>query len=167
MFLNKKKVLLVISISALIIFFTYNNIKAQDIKIIDGDTIKINGEKIRFSGIDAPKNYFKGKKQTFSLKKKKVFCGEISKKKLKEKIGNNTVNCVTEKNKDKYKRSIGECFINGESLSNYMVRSGYAFDWPRYSKGKYSKDQEYAKNNKLGIWSMKFEYPWVWRLNNK
>jgi len=77
MFLNKKKVLLVISISALIIFFTYNNIKAQDIKIIDGDTIKINGEKIRFSGIDAPESYFKGKKQTCSLKKKKVFCGEI------------------------------------------------------------------------------------------
>ena len=27
---------------------------ANEIKIIDGDTIKINGEKIRFFGIDAP-----------------------------------------------------------------------------------------------------------------
>ena len=48
-----------------------------------------------------------------------------------------------------------------------MVRSGYAFDYPKYSKKKYSKDQIYAKNNKLGLWSMKFDYPWIWRKNNR
>ena len=54
MYLNKRKAILVISISALVFFFTYSDIKSQDIKITDGDTIKINGEKIRFSGIDTP-----------------------------------------------------------------------------------------------------------------
>ena len=44
-----------------------------------------------------------------------------------------------------------------------MVRNGYAFDWPYYSKGKFAKDQEYAKINKLGLWNMKFEYPWDWK----
>jgi len=44
-----------------------------------------------------------------------------------------------------------------------MVRNGYAFDWPYYSKGKFAKDQEYARMNKLGLWSMKFVYPWDWR----
>ena len=44
-----------------------------------------------------------------------------------------------------------------------MVRSGYAFDWPRYSKKKYAEDEEYAKTNKLGLWTMEFEYPWEWR----
>ena len=33
-------------------------------KVIDGDTILINNFKIRFSGIDAPESYFKGKSQT-------------------------------------------------------------------------------------------------------
>ena len=47
------------------------------------------------------------------------------------------------------KRFVGECFVNGESLSVYMVRNGYALDWPRYSKGKFLNDQEFAKNNKL------------------
>ena len=167
MYLNKRKAILVISISSLIFFLSYIDVKSQDLKISDGDTIKVNGEKIRFGGIDAPESFFKGKKQICKLEEKNIFCGEISKNKLIEKIGNNSVDCILEKNKDKYKRSIGECFINGESLSVYMVRNGYALDWPRYSKGKFSKDQEFAKKNNLGIWAMKFEYPWVWRANNR
>ena len=54
MYLSKRKVILVISISILVFFFTYTDVKSQDVKITDGDTIKINGEKIRFSGIDPP-----------------------------------------------------------------------------------------------------------------
>jgi|TARA_B110001452_G_scaffold203045_1_gene173071 endonuclease YncB( thermonuclease family) len=167
MFLNKRKTILVISVCILVLFLTDNDVKSQDIKISDGDTIKINGVKIRFSGIDAPESYFLGKKQTCKLEEKVIFCGEISKNKLIKKIGNNSVDCILEKNKDKYKRSIGECFVKGESLSVYMVRNGYALDWPRYSKGKFSKEQEFAKDNKLGIWAMKFEFPWVWRANNR
>ena len=54
MYLSKRKVILVISISILVFFFTYTDVKSQNVKITDGDTIKINGEKIRFSGIDTP-----------------------------------------------------------------------------------------------------------------
>ena len=35
-------------------FLCCNTGFADDLRIVDGDTIKINGEKIRFSGIDAP-----------------------------------------------------------------------------------------------------------------
>ena len=54
--------------------------------VIDGDTIKINDQKIRFSGIDAPESYFRGKRQTCFQNDVKFFCGEISKDKLKEKL---------------------------------------------------------------------------------
>ena len=40
-------------LTILFIFFT-NYSFSQDVKILDGDTIKINGETIRFSGIDTP-----------------------------------------------------------------------------------------------------------------
>ena len=96
----------------------------------------------------------------------KVFCGMFAKMLLIKKIGNETPKCISE-GKDAYKRTLAECFINGESLSVFLVRSGYAFDFVRYSKKKYSEDQEYAKTNKLGLWSMKFEYPWDWRKKNK
>ena len=48
-----------------------------------------------------------------------------------------------------------------------MVKNGYAFDYPRYSKKKFANAQLFAKQNKLGIWSMKFEYPWEWRKKNR
>ncbi len=67
---------------------------------------------------------------------KKVFCGELSKEKLKEKIGTNSITCEREKDKDFYGRTLAECFINDESLSKFMVRNGYAFDYTRYSKKK-------------------------------
>ena len=82
-------------------------------------------------------------------------------------IFSNNISCIIEKNKDRYGRTIAECFIDGESLSSFMVRNGYAFDYVRYSNKKYAQDQEYAKVNKLGMWNMKFEYPWEWRKKNK
>ena len=164
-----KKPSLTLNSLILIILFSFSfsysdekNIAKGKAIVMDGDTIKINGEKIRFGGIDAPESYFMGKKQTCFEDNKKIFCGQISKDKLIEKIGNNSVNCKVE-NKDKYKRSVGECFIKEESLSVFMVRNGYALDWPYYSKGKFAKDQEYAKLNKLGVWNMEFEFPWKWR----
>ena len=159
MYLNKRKVILVISISALVFFFTYTDIKSQDIKITDGDTIKIDGDKIRFSGIDTPEL-----KQTCDKDGVKILCGLNAKKILVNEIGNNKVTCVRE-GKDRYKRVLAECFVNNESLSSYLVRSGYAFAYRKYSK-KFIPDEEFAKSNKLGMWSMEFDYPWDWRKKN-
>ena len=169
MSLMKKLSLNLSSLIIIILFFisfSYSdekNITKGKAIVVDGDTIKIKGEQIRFAGIDAPESYYRGKKQTCIEDNKKIFCGQISKDKLIEKIGNNSLNCEIEKNKDRYKRLVGECFIKGESLSVFMVRNGYAFDWPLYSKGKFANDQQYAKINKLGFWNMKFEYPWIWK----
>ena len=159
MYLSKRKVILVISISALEFFFTYQDIKSQDIQITDGDTIKINGEKIRFSGIDTPEL-----KQFCVMDDKKNSCGLKAKQILVDKIGDLKVTCLRE-GKDQYKRTLAECFVNNESLSSYLVRSGYAFAYRKYSK-KFIDDEDYAKSNKIGMWAMKFEFPWDWRRKN-
>ena len=77
-----KKLSLSLSSFAIIILFTFSfacssekNIAKGKAKITDGDTIKINGERIRFGGIDTPERGEIGHK--------------FSKQKLKEKIGNN------------------------------------------------------------------------------
>ena len=82
----------------------------------------------------------------------------------KETPRNNKISC-TDEGKDFYGRVLGECFVNGESLSSYLVREGFAFAYRIYSN-KYVQDEEYAKSNKLGMWSMEFEYPWDFRSNN-
>ena len=156
MYLTKKKVILVISISVLFFFFTYTDIKSQDVKITDGDTIKINGEKIRFSGIDTPEL-----KQTCIKEGVKNSCGITAKKILIDKIADNKVKCI-EEGQDRYKRILAECFVNNESLSSYLVRSGYAFAYRKYSN-KFIADEDYARSNKLGMWSMEFIYPWEYR----
>ena len=173
MFLNKIKVFLLIIISLIFFFFTYNDVKSQELEIIegkaivvDGDTIKISSEKIRFSGIDAPESYYKGKEQFCLKREEKISCGELSKIFLIEKIGNQKVKCEIEAKTDRYKRKLGECFVEDKNLSRILVKNGYAFDYIKYSNKKYSIEQEYAKKNSLGLWSMKFEFPWDFRKNN-
>ena len=159
MFLNKRKAIFLISVFLLVFLITINDIKSQELKVVDGDTIHINGEKIRFTGIDTPEL-----KQTCIKEGIKNYCGVTAKKILIDKIDNNTVECISE-GKDQYKRTLAECFVNNESLSSYLVRSGYAFAYRRYSK-KFIKDEDYARTKKLGMWSMKFEFPWDYRRNN-
>ena len=159
MFLNKKKVILVISVCLLIFFLIFNQVRSQDLRVVDGDTIHLNGEKIRFTGIDTPELI-----QTCINQGIIDPCGVTAKEILIDKISDNEVECISE-GKDQYKRTLAECFVNNESLSSYLVRSGYAFAYRKYSK-KFISDEDYAKANKIGMWSMKFDYPWDYRKYN-
>ena len=156
MYLNKRKAIFLISILSLVFFFTINDIKSQELKVVDGDTIYLNGEKIRFTGIDTPEL-----KQTCIKEGIKNFCGVKAKKILIDKIANNTVKCINE-GKDQYKRTLAECFVNNESLSRYLVRSGYAFAYRRYST-KFIPDEDFSRISKSGMWAMEFDFPWDYR----
>ena len=159
MYLNKTKLFLVISICLIFLFLTLNDVKSVEVKVIDGDTIHLKGEKIRFSGIDTPEL-----KQTCSKNNEVIKCGIKAKELLVKIIGNKKINCVRE-GKDQYNRTLAECFVNDLSLSSYLVKSGYAFAYRKYSK-KFIADEDFAKSKNLGMWSMKFEYPWDWRKKN-
>ena len=141
------------------IFFLTNNLYASHVTVVDGDTIKLGDVKIRFSGIDAPEI-----NQTCVASEGKVACGKISRDILITKVTNNKISC-TDEGKDFYVRVLGECFVNGESLSRYLVREGFAVAYRKYSD-KFISDEEYAKSNRLGMWSMKFQYPWDYRKSN-
>ncbi|NDG68236.1 MAG: thermonuclease family protein, partial [Proteobacteria bacterium] len=124
----------------------------KKIQVVDGDTIHIGNLKYRFFGIDAPE-----KKQICEKDNIKIQCGVIAKNVLKNKIGDKIPECIV-KDKDRYQRLVAECFIGKESLSRFMVREGYAVAYTQYSKD-FIEDEKYAKDNKLGIWSMNFQLP--------
>ena len=134
----------------------------KKIQVIDGDTIHIGKLKYRFFGIDAPEI-----KQICEKDNIKIQCGVIAKSVLKNKIADKIPECVV-KDKDRYQRLVAECFIGKESLSRFMVREGYAVAYSQYSKD-FIEDEKYAKENKLGIWSMNFQMPSEYRksLRNK
>jgi endonuclease YncB( thermonuclease family) len=139
-----------------IIVFSSPSYAKDIVKVIDGDTIHIGKLKYRFSGIDTPEM-----KQVCKKEDKTILCGVLARDALIQKINNQPIECKME-TIDRYKRIVAECFVNNESLSQYLVRNGYAFAYRRYST-KFVEDEEYAKTNQLGLWSMQFEYPWDYR----
>ena len=128
--------------------------------ITDGDTIKISNNKIRLHGIDAPE-----KKQNCTKNAKEYNCGVVATEMLIKKISKNVVKCLTQKNKDRYNRFIGVCFVDQEDLNKWMVRNGHAIAYRRYSKD-YILDEDFAEKNKLGLWSGTFLKPEKWRKLN-
>ena len=135
---------------------------SSSLKIIDGDTIILNSEKIRFYGIDTPEI-----KQTCTDNYGHTYlCGVKAKLELEKIIGSKKVSCI-KKIKDRYKRSISICYVDENDINSLMVKRGWALAYKKYSK-KYVKDEAIAKLNNAGMWSGKFIAPWKWRrMKNK
>ena len=156
-----------------LIFLTLSNIAISNektisgkAKVVDGDTIKINKKKVRLFGIDAPEKDQICKKVYFNFLifnfQKDYKCGEESTLALSKKLQNKEVKCILEDNKDIYKRNIGTCYIKNQDINKWLVKNGYALAYKKYSK-KYVLDEQYAKENELGIWKGAFTEPEKWR----
>ena len=134
--------------------------------VTDGDTIKINDQKIRLFGIDAPetKQFCKEVYLSFLIFnfKRDYKCGEKSTNALKKKIKDKKIRCLIQNKKDRYRRNIGICYLKKQDINSWLVKNGYAIAYRRYSK-KYIIDEQYAENNKLGIWQGTFMEPEKWR----
>ena len=129
-------------------------------KVVDGDTIHIDKNKIRLHAIDAPET-----NQTCNKNNKVWNCGIESTKFLKKLIGKNKIECITT-GKDQYNRFIGICYKNNLDLNSEMVLNGWAIAY-RYYSMDYVKEEEEAKKQKIGIWSGEFEEPYLFRKKNK
>ena len=134
--------------------------------VTDGDTIKINDQKIRLFGIDAPetKQFCKEVYLSFLIFnfKRDYKCGEKSTSALKKKIKNKKIRCLVQDKKDRYRRNIGICYLKKQDINSWLVKNGYAIAYRRYSK-KYILDEQFAEDNKLGIWQGTFMEPEKWR----
>ena len=129
-------------------------------RIIDGDTIHIKSNKIRLHGIDAPET-----KQTCKIDNEEWYCGKQSTKELKKLINKQNVECVVN-DVDVYNRYIAICYVDEININQWMVKNGWAIAYRYYSKD-YINEEEYANNNKLGIWKSKFIEPYLFRKKNK
>ena len=152
--------------------FFFQTLQASEIiglpKVVDGDTIHIKSYKIRLEGIDAPEMKQKCKKPYLKIMffnfQKDYYCGQVSKKKLVQKIGNKPVKCIL-LGQDKYKRYLAKCLKGTINLNRWMVRNGYAVAYRKYSK-LYILDENFAKEEKLGLWQGTFVKPEKWRKLN-
>ena len=148
-----------------IILLSFNNFAfAKSIngkpRIIDGDTIHIKSNKIRLHGIDAPET-----KQTCKIDNEEWYCGKQSTKELKKLINKQNVECVIN-DVDIYNRYVAICYVDEININQWMVKNGWAIAYRYYSKD-YINEEEYADDNKLGIWKSKFIEPYLYRKKNK
>ncbi len=142
------------------LFYISNCNVNKEIKVVDGDTIRINSEKIRLHGIDAPEI----KQICIDNKGKEYKCGIMAKQFLEEMIGVKKVTCKKRGN-DRYRRSISVCYVGRKNINRMMVRLGWAVAFRRYSTD-YVEDEQVARNKLNGIWSGQFIMPWLWRRSN-
>ncbi|TPK18324.1 thermonuclease family protein [Mesorhizobium sp. B2-5-7] len=131
--------------------------------VIDGDTIEVHGQRIRFNGIDAPeRGQYCDDANGFEYP-----CGRRSAEALDAFLAaSKPVQCafVTW---DRYGRFVGNCTrADGASVAAWMVEHGQALDWPKYSNGAYAPQQAKAKASKLGLWAGSFQTPWDWRVQH-
>lgn len=128
--------------------------------VVDGDTIRLAGESVRFNGIDAPES-----RQTCSDESGASYrCGAAAAKALDEYLAASRPIRCDFVSRDQYGRFVGDCFrADGASVSAWLVRNGHALDWPRYSKGRYASQQVAAQRERIGLWRGAFQNPWEWR----
>ncbi|WP_188569612.1 thermonuclease family protein [Youhaiella tibetensis] len=121
--------------------------------VSDGDTISINGQRVRIVGIDAPEL-----DQTCTDKAGSAWrCGREAREHLVALIGKAPVTCASE-GRDKYGRVLGRCEAGGADLGAAMIEAGFAVSYDDYKVR-----ETLARIDRRGIWAGSFETPQKWR----
>jgi endonuclease YncB( thermonuclease family) len=126
-------------------------------RVVDGDTIDIEGTRVRLEGIDAPETG-----QTCKNGRGQVWdCGHAATKMLRDLIGPFEVQC-RHAGIDKYGRMLGTCFAGQMDINAEMVRRGYAWAYVKYSTA-YVQQEAMAQAAGLGIWQGEAMPAWDYR----
>jgi len=120
----------------------------------DGDSLTIDGVRIRLWGIDAPELH-----QTCNLNGKAYACGQNSRDALRALVKGKPVDCRGNEY-DKYDRLLAICTAGATEINAAMVESGWALSY-----GGYGSLEADARREKKGIWAGEFERPRDWRQN--
>ena len=122
----------------------------------DGDSLRIDGQRLRLHGIDAPEM-----EQTCTAFGRAYPCGKQAKQALARMVEKG-VRCELIE-PDSYGRFLAHCHTRaGASIGAAMVRGGWALAYRHYSRA-YVAEEEAAKKARAGIWAGDFTPPWAWR----
>lgn len=129
---------------------------SAETRVIDGDTIDLDGQRYRLEGIDAPEAA-----QDCVSKAGLWACGQAATAKLEALVAGRQIKC--EKGvSDGRDRIVARCFAEDTDLSQAMTAGGFAWAFRKYSD-RYIDAETHAKARGLGIWSAKNEPAWVFR----
>ena len=140
-----------------IIFFSVQ-VWAADVRVSDGDSLVMQGRRIRLQGIDAPEYH-----QTCGDKNGLDYpCGLKALEFMQMLVKGKKVVCKKLAT-DIYKRDLSECFANGENINLKMLENGWAVLY-RTDNPRYIAAQNQAEKSKIGLWQGKFMKPELYRI---
>lgn len=123
-------------------------------RVLDGDTLVLEGTKVRLHDIDAPER----DQWCFTHTSARYPCGEHAARALSQAIGSGDVRCQS-RGTDRYGRILGVCFTDASlNLNSWLVRAGYAVSYNRHT-GSYLSEEAEAQAAGRGLWSGTFELP--------
>jgi endonuclease YncB( thermonuclease family) len=123
------------------------------LRVIDGDTIVIDGRHIRLWGIDAP--------ELGQNCPDKWPAGQKAKGFLIVLVLNRAVTC-DDRGKDQYGRTLGVCHADGDEINQVMVRTGNAWAYAKYARA-YVLDEIAARQARAGLWAHNCPPAWEFR----
>ncbi len=88
----------------------------------------------------------------------------IAKQYLSDLCFGRTVN-IDDHGKGRYGRTLGEVFVDGQSINAAMVEAGYAWHYKKYSDDEQLAElEDQAKQTQVGLWRDTNPLPpWEWR----
>ena len=122
-------------------------------KLIDGDTIDIDGKRIRLDGIDTPETG----QRCIDERGESYLCGKRATDELRRLIRGQPVVCIG-KEHDEYERLIAYCTAGDLELNREMVRLGWAVAFEKYNDIFLPEHIE-ARKAARGIWRGTFQMP--------
>lgn len=128
-----------------------------EVRVVDGDTLSINGVHYRLHGIDAPE----AGQRCIDKSRGTWRCGDEATRHLEELIGRAVPVCDN-RGIDDYDRIIAVCMVGGRDLNKTMVLDGYAWAFRRYSED-YAGDEDLASRRGLEIWQAPTQTAWDYR----
>lgn len=119
----------------------------------DGDSLRLQGARIRLLGIDAPEL----DQVCWDEAGVEWPCGRLSRARLSDILVQGPAACRP-RGHDKYGRVLATCKSAGRDVGAILVSEGWAL-----ARGDYAAEQAMANTAKLGIWRGRFVDPRQWR----
>jgi endonuclease YncB( thermonuclease family) len=126
--------------------------------VVDGDTLEIQGVRIRLWGIDAVES----SQTCLDAGGKPWPCGRRAAFALADFLGGRTVRCER-RGADRYGRVLAVCHVGGVEVNRWLVEQGWALAYVEYGGKVYLEAQRQAQAARRGVWQGSFQPPWEYR----
>lgn len=128
---------------SILLFAAAALIACTDPQVHDGDTLRCGNERVRLFGVDAPEVRrgqtpaepfaYDARDELIRLTRGRVGCRFVD--------------------RDRYGRFVGKCWSSmTPDVNAAVIRSGFATEYRRYSKGAYARAEGEARSAQRGAW---------------